>query len=393
MTRAGQTFASALLAAVGIGIALAALEVGVRALHLVPDRFWEYDEWLGSRLVAGREGWWTQEDHEFRVPVRINTLGLRDRERVLAKPGGVQRILLLGDSHVEALQVHLEEAIGPQLEAQLQETQGSIEVVSAGVSGFGTAAELMLFREIGRHFEPDLVVLAFYPGNDVKNNSPVLEKTLVPEYDADGSVVRIAAVRPAARGEGSVLGRSAAYRYFRKLILTRQPRLAERLVRWGLMQPAAIREAEAAHGVPLDYWVYAEPPPAEWAAAWRHTERTLDDLRREVGDAGAGFALVIVTARDRVDPQAWERLREAYPQLRQGTWNLDGPTHRVLQWCQSRGVACLNLHPFFTLAHEGGAAPLHFAHDGHWTAAGHALAARATAEFIRRESLLREANS
>src|SRR5690606_3914579 len=129
---------------------------------------------------------------EFRVPVRINSHGLRDRERSLEKPAGSRRVLVVGDSHVEALQVELEDAIGPQLEQRLRASLGTVEVVSAGVSGYGTAGELLLFRSLGWRFEPDLVVLAFYPGNDVKNNSPLLEKALVPEYDSEGALVRIA---------------------------------------------------------------------------------------------------------------------------------------------------------------------------------------------------------
>lgn len=388
MSRSGQIIASAVLAAVGIGFALGALEIGVRSLHLIADRFWEYDEVLGTRLVAGREGWWTQEDHEFRIPVRINSLGLRDRERQVDKPMGARRVLLIGDSHVEALQVRLDESIGLQLEERLRAEGIADEVISAGVSGYGTASQLLWFRSHGRRFAPDLVVLAFYPGNDVKNNSPELEKALVPQYDADGALVRVVGESPRGGGGSGILGRSAAYRYVRKLILTRQPALASLLVRMRLMQPAAIRTAEAFEGVPIDYWVYAEPVPPQWERAWNHTERNLDALRIAVEAAGARLMLVVVTARDRLDPEAWQRLREAYPRLREGNWNLEAPSDRILRWCQSRGVACLNLHPIFALAVSAGAGPLHFAHDGHWTAEGHALAAQATAEFIRQEALL-----
>ncbi len=387
MSRSGQWFASLLLAAFGVGLAAIAMEVGVRALHLVPDRFWQYDEVLGTRLIAGKEGWWTQEDHEFVVPVRINSLGLRDHERVLAKPAGVERVLLVGDSHVEALQVPLEESVGPQLEERLRGVGGDVEVVSAGVSGYGTAGELLLFRNLGWKFDPDLVLLAFYPGNDVKNNSPLLEKALVPEYSADGALLRIAGSKPRPGGK-SWIGRSAAYRYMRKLILTRQPRIAALLVKLHLMKSTAIRTEDAPEGVPLDYWVYADPPAPEWADAWLYTERLLDDFRGAVADRGARFAVMIVPARDVVDAKSWAALQQIYPQMKTATWNPEMPTARILEWCRTRDVACLNLAPIFRLARDGGSTPLHFVHDGHWTAAGHALAAEAAAEFIGVETLL-----
>jgi len=387
MTRGGQRVAGLLLAVFGIGMAALVMEVGVRVLHLVPDRFWEYDERLGTRLIPGKEGWWTQEDHEFLVPVKINALGLRDRERTWEKPAGTSRVLLVGDSYIEALQVPVEDALGPLLEARLKAKGAAVEVINAGVSGYGTAGELLWFRDIGRRFEPDLVLLAFYPGNDVKNNSPVLEKALVPEYGADGSAARIVGKKSTASRKG-LLGRSAAYMYLRKLILTRQPALASLLVRAGVMRPSAIRAGDVVDDVPVDYWVYANPPPAEWTQAWRYTERNLDDFRAAVLERGSRFAVVVVTARDQIDTESWQAVRAIYPRLADGGWDLDRPTARVLEWCQDRGVACLSLVPAFRIARDSGADRLHFTHDGHWTAAGHRLASEAVAQFIERESLL-----
>jgi lysophospholipase L1-like esterase len=387
MTRGGQRIAGLLLATFGIGMAAMVMEAGVRLLHLVPDRFWEYDDRLGTRLIPDKAGWWTQEDHEFRVPVRINSVGLRDRERTLDKPPGVKRVLLIGDSYVEALQVPLEDALGPRLESRLREAGAAVEVINAGVSGYGTAGELLWFRNVGRQFDPDLVVLAFYPGNDVKNNSPTLEKALVPQYDDDGALVRVVGKKSRSDRKGWS-GRSAAYTYLRKLILTRQPALASLLVRLHLMKKEAIRASDLVDGVPLDYWVYADPPPAEWADAWRRTERNLEDFRAAVEERGARFALVVVTARDQIDTASWDAVKSAYPRLAQGRWDLDGPTARVLNWCRDRGVPCVSLGPIFRIARDSGAERLHFVHDGHWTAAGHRLAADAVAEFIESETLL-----
>ncbi len=384
MSRGGQIAAGVVLAAFGTLLALAVLEVGVRALHLVPSRFWQYDETLGTRLIPGMRGWWTQEEHEFIVPVQINSHGLRDVERSLAKPTGVERVLLIGDSHVEALQVTVDESIGRQLESRLRAKGRKVEVVSAGVSGYGTASEYLFFRERGWKFEPDLVVLAFYPGNDVKNNGAALETSLVPEYAEDGALVRVRGgkSRPPARR------RSHAYTYLRKLILTRQPALAARLHSLGLIKGGAIRKAAAPEGVPLDYWVYAQPPPPEWASAWRRTERLLDDFHGAVQARGATFALVIVTARDHLYPESWQQVREAYPRLGRGEWDLEAPAKRILAWCGARRVACKNLHPDLARVRDGGAPRLHFVHDGHWTPAGHAAAAESVAAFIFDESLL-----
>jgi hypothetical protein len=96
------------------------LEVGVRMLHLVPDRFWEPDPVVGARLVPRSHGWWTQEDREFLVPIQVNAQGRRDVDRDYAKAPGTFRILVLGDSFVEALQVPLEAAFPRVLEQELR---------------------------------------------------------------------------------------------------------------------------------------------------------------------------------------------------------------------------------------------------------------------------------
>jgi hypothetical protein len=44
-----------------------------------------------------------------------------------------------------------------------------------GVDGYGTAQEFLTLTEDVWQFSPDIVVLAFFPGNDVRNNSAVLE--------------------------------------------------------------------------------------------------------------------------------------------------------------------------------------------------------------------------
>jgi hypothetical protein len=135
-----EWLAGAVLAAGGVVFALVLLEVGVRFLHLLPDRFWEPDPLLGARLTPGKSGWWTQEEREFVIPIRINSHGLRDVEHEYAKPAGVYRVLVLGDSFIEAMHVPLEATFGRRLESELAKTGRRVEVVSAGVSGYGTAS-------------------------------------------------------------------------------------------------------------------------------------------------------------------------------------------------------------------------------------------------------------
>ena len=48
------------------------------------------------------------------------------------------------------------------------------EVIPAGVSGWGTDQQLLWFCKYGVAYQPDLVLLAFFPGNDFENNAEAL---------------------------------------------------------------------------------------------------------------------------------------------------------------------------------------------------------------------------
>jgi tetratricopeptide (TPR) repeat protein len=97
---------------------------------------------------------------------RTNSHGQRDRERTLAKPDGVTRILLLGDSVVEGYGLRESETLSRRLEDLYND--GSTEVLNFGVSAYCTLAEIELLEVKGLRFDPDVVVLVFVE-NDFDN--------------------------------------------------------------------------------------------------------------------------------------------------------------------------------------------------------------------------------
>lgn len=385
MNRKREWLAGLVLGVVGILASLAVLELGVRLLHFIPDRLWEHDPLLGVRLQPGVSGWWTQEEREFVVHVTVNSHGRRDRERSWEKPPGSGRILVLGDSFVEAVQVPFEQSFTHLLENSLAAAQPTpIEVLNGGVSGYGTGTQTLFFERDGHRYQPDLVLLAFYPGNDILNNSPTLEDRFPPVYDDAGQLVRVDG--PAHEASDGFEWKT--YRYLRKLVLTRQPQLAALLADFGLIRPAAIRSAMEVDGIPVAYGGFEVPLSPVWEDAWGRTEALLDRLQRGVAAHGAKFAIAILSLRDQVYPQLWQEIVAQHPPMRQRTWDLGAPAARLRAWCARRNVPCVDLAPAFAAAAATTSEPLHFRHDGHWTAAGHALATRQLEEFLRQQSLL-----
>ena len=100
---------------------------------------------------------------EFDVAVRINSRGLRDVEHSLAKPPGVRRVLVLGDSFTFGYGVEENQRFSNLLARQLG---AGWEFINSGVPTWGTADELSYLRDEGLKYHPDLVVLFFYR-NDV----------------------------------------------------------------------------------------------------------------------------------------------------------------------------------------------------------------------------------
>ncbi len=124
-----------------------------------------YDEIIGWRNIPN----W--QSTTFDRKLTINSKGLRDTEHPYAKPEGVKRILVLGDSFAWGYGVADEETFSSVLERLLAEREGTRwEVINTGVSGWSTDQQYLFLREEGMRYEPDIVLLAFCSANDVKGS-------------------------------------------------------------------------------------------------------------------------------------------------------------------------------------------------------------------------------
>ena len=195
-----------------------------------------------------------------------------------AKPPGTFRILVLGDSFVEAMHVPLEATFARVLEREL-----NAAARHAAHRGDERRCERLrhrrrsccYFEQEGKRYQPDLVVLAFYPGNDVKNNSPTLEDTLKPVYAADGSLQKV--MSDQHRKAGARLARPGGALRGLPLLPPGAVAAASAIGAASgavsdLLTPRRRDAAPQPGGIPVDYGIYAPEPTPEWQEAWRHTE-------------------------------------------------------------------------------------------------------------------------
>lgn len=131
---------------------------------------WIYDAtkgWFHAPHSSGR----AEIGGPDRAAIRINGLGLRGGEIEIAKPPGVFRILVFGDSFIFGVGVDEEHLFSTQLQREMRAAGGKhVEVVNMGVSGYSTDQELILFQELGSRLSPDLVIVGLCD-NDFEGNS------------------------------------------------------------------------------------------------------------------------------------------------------------------------------------------------------------------------------
>jgi lysophospholipase L1-like esterase len=140
-----------------------------------------------------------------------NSLGFRDREHAVAKPAGVYRIVVLGDSIAAGLHVERNEDVFPPiLERLLGQAGLRAEVINLAVSGYNTQQEVEMLREKGLQYHPDLVVVAYTMSSREHLDGDIL-KTLLEAERQQGGV-------SSARVD-SWLVRSALYRFLRFRVL------------------------------------------------------------------------------------------------------------------------------------------------------------------------------
>ena len=401
---------SVVLVAALVGLAL--FEVFLRATGYTYPVFYAPDADLGYALRPGMEGWNRKEGVAY---VRINSDGLRDREHARAKPPNTFRIAVLGDSYAEALQVAQEAAFWAVMEQRLQRgceayAGRDIEVINFGVSGYGTAQELITLRKKVWDYAPDLVLLAITTNNDITDNARALKRTDEIPYFVirDGQLALDDSFRDSSAFRLRQSTPNRAGRWLRDHLRVIQAMheghgaIKSALAAWRARQGAGApvpatqtKEAANADGqrgaeeaattgeLGADNLVYREPAGAVWEDAWRVTEKLIARMRDEVGERGAKFTVVTLSNGIQVhpDPSARERFMR-----RLGVESLFYPDLRLKALGQREGFAVINLAPDLQAYAERNQVFLHgFGREignGHWNERGHAVAGELLAQKL-----------
>lgn len=303
--------------------------------------------------------------------VSFNSAGMRDRERSIQRSPGVYRILLLGDSFVEASQVSFDSSLSARLERVLSKQSGhAVEVISAGVSGWGTDDELRYLTEYGLRYHPDLVLVAMTLHNDVSDNlreewHAVAGDSLVDRPHQAYSSLDYAIVKLKAQ----LASRFQLYQLWRKVRHGREIRRAG----------AALRS----HVVDL----CTAPTPKQIDQGLLLTSLLLGRMKGVTDSAGMRLAIVMLPLRFQLSDTSYaEFIREA--DLPPAALPFGKPQRDMSAIAERAGIPVIDLLPGFRAWTAADSAPLYLSWDGHWNSAGHGLAAALLSDQLIAEGLV-----
>ena len=299
--------------AIGGGVvALLVAELGLRAVGFSDPVLWTYDDITGSKLRPGATGWQRREGEAF---ITINSDGLRDREHSRAKPPNTIRVAILGASMAEALQVPIEKNFSSVLERELKSCRvfgdREVEVINFGVSGYGTAQELLTFRHRVAAYSPDVTILAFTPAHDVRNNSKELEPLkLSPFFSVqDGKLI----LDDSFLNNPDYVSFKSSFDARQILFNLRTFQLLRRLKFVLQQQKSDMGDAgrDTALDIGKDGSGFLPPTTRPWIDAWQITERLIATMRDEVVARGGRFLLFSIPVGVQVHPNPEVRNRLA----------------------------------------------------------------------------------
>lgn len=373
-----------LLFSVSLAGFLGIAEIILRMAGISFPRFYQSDPELGFRLRANEEGWFRSEGRTY---IRINRHGWRDREHSERKPESTMRIAVVGDSFAEALQVAQEDTFWAIMEQQLQQrgcwNKKRVEVLNFGVSGYGTAQEKLVLQQHVWQYEPDIIVLAMFPGNDIRNNSPSLEPQKRRPFFRlhDGALCRETAFLAPLPAPSPLKAKLSEFCYRRFRLYQLASAIKKQLI--ALHEPA-FSPAVMGDEPGVDTAIYREPATPEWKDAWNITEALLLSIAQDAERHQAHLLVALISPGIRTHPDI--AVRRGF--LRH--FELDDfeyADRRLTGVLMQAGIPVLALAPIFRQYAEERHLLLHGFENampgfGHWNQAGHRLAGETLAAYV-----------
>lgn len=345
---AGRRSILGVVVAIGVGILflIAIAETGTRIFYLHWSEFYSgrfmqlvtpkghRSFWIGK---PGFNGYFSQNNGDFRHALRINDFGLRNDDPVESSNG---RVWMLGDSMTFGWGVEREDSF-----TGLVATRHGIDTYNVGSPGNDVCGYQALVDRMPKDAKPRAVVVGLIIENDITLND--CRGQAQAEKDQGGRAVE-SSLRSWASIKYILTGHSALYNVLAASV-KRLPWLVEGLTWLG---------------------VVARPHNTKNLLSRDETEQrartTVDEIARILDYLPPGTPMVVMVVPTRFE------IRDKHPYSREIRTG-------VLRLLTQKNIATIDLYPGFEKA---GFAATHFVHDGHWSRAGHIIAADAIGSWL-----------
>lgn len=331
----------------------AALEAGLRwygGSEASPafQQLFMQDPRVGHRLRPAAQARYTTP--EFSADIVINPQGVRDTDPIGPKAANERRVVILGDSLVLSVQVQQSQTFAELLERDLNAGAQATtwRVINAGVQGYGPVDEWLFYKHVVDAFEPDLVLIMVFVGNDAVEAYD--KRTWI---DADGPPSAATSDRAAS--------------HFRRL--TRASMVLQNVrLRWDHLKAAV-----EGPGAERPLTSYLASPPADVSEGLAVSRRAFGLIADRAAARGASTAFVLMPARFQTDDADYERLR-AIVTAGGDTLLRDAATERFREALAPMGLPLFDLLP--ALHSEPRRHELFFQENVHLTPRGHEVVGR-----------------
>lgn len=356
-----------------LALTLGVLEVATRLFsHVVPP-LTEKDARIGQRHVQSFTGEVFVPEAGRSICLRFNDVGFRGPDWPRQKAAGVRRVAVLGDSMISSLAVDERDTLVCQLQRLLAGTGERWEVLNFGVAGASPAQELVLYRNLVRQYQPDIVLGAYFVGNDFSDNSLRLSNNPRIYFDLadDGSLVQ----QPFSAGRAGL------------------SRWLNRYSRFYVWQKDAVNRAagnvrEQAGAIDPGRWVFCTELDENLNHAWAISTGLPPMFDEAVRRDGGTFALVMIPSAVQVYRDFFQR-EAAQAGDKAPAFDWDYPDRRMGELCERSGIPFLSMTAEFREAAPSSSVDLRdewlfHGGTGHFNERGNRLAAEVIHRFLTR---------
>lgn len=330
---------------------------------------------------------------EYNVMVRFNSYGFRDYEYRLKKPEGTMRLVVLGDSFVDGLEVELEETVVKRLEKKLNESHNRdrCEVLNLGTQGYSPALEYLVLKNIGLRFNPDLIITCLHftdiPEDYTYSQKMVRDKNGLPMCVTPPSFsqakinfwgknfLRVhSRIYALARSQyHNILARIG----FRKKSLSIYPSELENVAQRAMSDSVSVNP----------YAVFKPDYSSEDERAWGLTCKFLLGLKSLADMSGSKLILVIIPAPDQVAPYEVREGKKVWGREEDSFILSTKLQDRLTEFCRQNRMPVLDLLPALRRASRPGN-KLFFDYDGHFNNRGHQVVAEEMYSYLSLNKLV-----